>query len=136
VTASRSIGTYTVTLAVTCGLTACPVTQEAAVAATSCEEARSGVMRVLRYRGWEIGSHRDNRCPNHAAPLEPCTHCEVKTPAVYLTRKCGDHMLTHLTEFADVALDALICDTCLNDWARPLWWAQLDTERAARKATP
>jgi hypothetical protein len=115
--ANRSIGVYSVGLAVVCTLDSCTVRDEAAVAATSCEDARTGVMRVLRYRGWQLGKHAETRCPKHAPPAEPCGHCGVPTPPVYLRSIDYLHRDIEMPEkWAALTYKTRLCEKCWREY--------------------
>src|SRR6185437_8325217 len=108
--ASRAIGTYALELTVEGSLEACAETAEASVRATSCEDARSGVMRVLRYRGWQLGKHAAVLCPKHAPPI----YIDKVGSIPYFREAVPD--------LKDQPANAPLCDECRR-WARELVWA-------------
>ena len=74
---------WTVSAAVECS-TCGTKDDKTSVAATSCETAREGVLRILRYRGWRIGRKtHDNSCPRCAGPIPGCADCGTPTPDPY-----------------------------------------------------
>ena len=121
--ASRAIGTYALELTVECSLEACAETAEASVRATSCEDARSGVMRVLRYRGWQLGKHAAVLCPKHAPPMVRCARCDHLCPPFYI-EKVGSipYFREAVPDLKDQPASAPLCDECRR-WARELVWA-------------
>lgn len=114
----RNIGIYTVQLDVVCSLELCQVSEMASVQATSCEDARVGVMRVLRYRGWQLGKHERTLCPLHAPPMLDCCRCGVATPPFYV-EPVGSipFRVEAVPELADKPPKAPLCETCRR-WAR------------------
>lgn len=74
---------WTVTVSVNCST--CGATDDkTSVAATACETAREGVLRILRYRGWRIGRKpADNACPTCAGPIPACADCGTPAPDPY-----------------------------------------------------
>lgn len=121
--ANRAIGIYAVELSVACSVEACVKEAEASVRATSCEDARVGVMRVLRWRGWQLGKHAPVLCPDHAPAPVRCVRCSVPTPPFYI------EPVGSIPYFRDAVLDlkdhpasAPLCDGCRR-WARDVVFA-------------
>lgn len=74
---------WTVSVVVECGICGA-VDDKTSVAATSCDTAREGVLRILRYRGWRIGRKPvNNSCPDCAGPIPGCADCGTPTPDPY-----------------------------------------------------
>ncbi|HEY3718313.1 MAG TPA: hypothetical protein VGL39_27640 [Jatrophihabitantaceae bacterium] len=120
-----STGIWAVSLEVLCTRLPCSVKDEATVRSTNCEDARTGAMKVLRYRGWLLGGRDATLCPKHAGPMPCCVRCDDPTPRLYL-----DTVPWTGPELADLAKPTLLCPGCRR-WARELWLTRLHTEREA-----
>ena len=73
---------WAVSLEVVCRVETCPTRDSVTVASVGAEDARQGVMKVLRYRGWTI-DRRDDLCPAHSGPIRCCELCGAETPSPY-----------------------------------------------------
>ena len=73
---------YVVELAVECRVETCDTKDRAAVVSVGAEDARQGVLMVLRHRGWTI-DRRDDLCPAHSGPIPACEVCGQPTPRPY-----------------------------------------------------
>lgn len=73
---------WAVTLDVVCRVETCPAHDTASVVSTCAEDARQGVVKTLRYRGWKI-DRRDDLCPTHAGTIPVCELCGEPTPKPY-----------------------------------------------------
>lgn len=110
---NRRIGTYAVELQVLCSRLPCAVEDEAAVRAGSCEEARVGVMRVLRWRGWQLGKHAATLCPKHAPAPIVCACCGEATPPFYIDKVGSVPFFREaVPELKDLPAGAPLCDGC------------------------
>lgn len=87
-------------------------------------------MRVLRYRGWQLGKHAATLCPKHAPPPVQCATCTEVVPPIYCSPRGQHYPLAHLDEFKDIPSTALLCEECVRR-AGVEWRAQLTAERAS-----
>lgn len=90
------------TLDVVCRVETCGARDSASVASVGAEDARQGVMKVLRYRGWTI-SRLDDLCPAHSGPIPACDICGEPTPKPYA--------VTHAKHYTGVGY---CCHGCAN----------------------
>jgi hypothetical protein len=123
---TRQVGIYTVTIEVLCSRAPCSAEDQSSVRATSCEDARQGAMKVLRYKGWIVGNHHPTTCPRHTGPMEKCARCGDPTPAMYLEPVRGA-FYRDLPELASYLPDGKLCTGCQH-WAREIRFSQLRAE--------
>lgn len=131
---NRRIGIYAVELTVACSLETCLAESMATVRAGSCEDARTGVMRVLRYRGWQVGKHAPTLCDKHAPRPIKCVRCREDTPPFYID-KVGDIPFREeaVPELAKHSPRDPLCHDCRR-WARTVVYAWHRSNYAERVA--